>query len=97
MRYLTLAADYLDPSLVDVLLGRLDVRESGVSEELGKRIFEWNKEYQVVIPCDLLEREALNDLIEDLDEKGAALARDVQRELAPAKVRYYSEGWLRYR
>ena len=36
-------------------------------------------------------------LIERLDALGMELAQAVERELAPAKVRYYSEGWLRER
>lgn len=97
MRYLTLSADYMEPSLRDEKLGRLDVHRAGLSEDLAARIVAWNVEYQVVIPRGLNERRAMTDLIEELDARGAKLAHEVERELTPAKVRYYSEGWLRDR
>lgn len=97
MRYLTLSADYLQPSLRDDKQGAMAVHQAGLSEELAVRIVAWNAEYQIVIPRGLEERRALADLIEVLDASGAALAREVERELAPAKVRYYSEGWMRHR
>ena len=97
MRYVTLSAGYTEPSLLDEACGPLDVRRAGISEELTGRIIAWNEEYQVVIPREPAEREEMTDLIERLDASGIALAREVQLELAPAKVRYYSEGRLRYR
>jgi hypothetical protein len=97
MRYLTLSADYLAPSIRDETLGRVDVRDIGMSDDLTARIVAWNEAYQVVIPRGPDERAGMADLIERLDADGIELADEVQRELAPAKVRYYSEGWLRPR
>ena len=97
MRYLTMSADYLEPSLGDERLGSLDVHQAGLSKDLTARILAWNRDYQTVIPLDHDGRKIVADLIEHLDAQGMQLARDVEREMAPAKVRYYSEGLLRER
>lgn len=95
MRYLTLSADYLNPSLRDQSEGRVAIDRAGLPPELVARIVAWNDEYQVVVQLDLSERRAINSRIEELDESGAALAAEIERALAPSKVSYYSEGLLR--
>lgn len=96
MRYLTLSADYMEARIRDEATGSADVAGVGLSAKLTEEIVQWNHEYQYVIPLDLDERRSRSPEIDRLDEHGRALARRVADELAPAKVRYYSEGWLRY-
>ena len=95
MRYLTLGADYLEPTLVD--LGDEDSHNQIdlLSEPLLKRIRAWGDRYQLIIPMEPGERAGVTALIEKLDAEGLALAALVAEELAPAKVQYYSEGLLR--
>lgn len=97
MRYLTLSADYMQPSLRDHSEGQIAVDLAGFSDDLVARLIAWNSEYQVMVPLDLSERRSLVRSIEKLDARGVALAAEIERALAPAKVTYYSEGWLRNR
>jgi hypothetical protein len=60
---------------------------------------DWNSRYQVVIPMEMAERKAgqVSALIHELDQEGLKLADHIARAARDeSKVRYYSEGWLRY-
>ncbi|MGH9189653.1 MAG: hypothetical protein ACRD0Q_06430 [Acidimicrobiales bacterium] len=72
--------------------------EVGLTEGLGDRIRDWNDKYRAVIPLDEAERRSSPtlELIEALDEEGLQLVGAIQAELSDAKVRYFSEGHLRY-
>lgn len=96
MRYLTLSANYIEPHLRDEATGDSDIAFSSLSEALVQQILQWNRDYQPVVSLASGERQARSNEIDRLDEVGRVLARRVAEELAPAKVGYYSEGWLRY-
>lgn len=98
MRYLTLAADYREPSLVDERDGPMRVDDLGVPG-LGDAIVAWNERYQLVMPAGIEERRAnpMASLINQLDRAGCSLAERVAAALGDgAKVKYYSEGLLRH-
>lgn len=84
---------------------RCDAEVAGDSGDLWKElspllreeIMRWNAEYQMIIPLDSHARVSMSGVIEDLDTRGLDLAARVEAELAPAKVKYYSEGLLKYR
>lgn len=97
MRYLTLAADYRDPSIYDQRFGRQDLEQIDLPQELVLEILAWNNDYQVVIPLDLGARKAKSALISELDRRGVELAERLSDAIeGPVKVRYYSEGTLAY-
>ena len=95
MRYLTLAADHLEPSVTEEALELSSLDDLGLSTPLTDEVRAWNARYQRVVPLPGSERFALADEIERLDRAGLELARRIAAELAPAKVRYYSEGLSR--
>jgi hypothetical protein len=96
MRYAVLSADCGEPSLRDDS-GR-DAQDvwRALSQSLRDDIAEWHEAYQVVIPMDMVQRTEKAALIQELDRRGLELADSTTGELHPAKVRYYSEGRLRY-
>lgn len=98
MRYLTLAAEYTQSALRDDFVGTVVPEEVGLAESLGDRIRDWNERYRAVIPLDAGQRRLspTAELIEALDEEGLGLVDALRAELPDAKVRYYSEGHLRY-
>lgn len=98
MRYLTLAADYTQSALRDDYLGTLVPEELGLSEDLGNRIRDWNARYRAIIPLSVEQRVEVSvaALIEALDHEGLALANEITQSHPDIKVRYFSEGYLRY-
>lgn len=96
MRYLTFAADYMQPTLrdedPDVYLDPLQE----LPAELGAEIIDWNERYQAIVPMDPAARSAAADAIGVLDLRGLELASRIAEALRPSKVRYYSEGLMRY-
>ncbi len=98
MRYLTLSADYTQSALRDDFVGTVVPEEVGLTESLGDRIRDWNRRYKAIIPLDEAERGSspTAELIEALDEEGLLLVRAIEAEVSDAKVRYFSEGRLRY-
>jgi hypothetical protein len=98
MRYLTLAADYGTVSLRDERLGQLDLADLDVPRDLVEDVVAWNGQYQQIVPMDMEQRSAMpaSDLIDELDERGVALAERLADAIGDgSKVRYYSEGRLR--
>lgn len=98
MRYLTLAAHYTQSALRDDFVGTVVPEEVGLSECLGDRIRDWNDRYRAVIPLGEAERRSspTSSLIETLDEEGLELVSAIVAELVDVKVRYFSEGHLRF-
>lgn len=99
MRYLTIAADYTQSSLRDDFEGPIEPETLHLPRALCDELREWNDQYRRIIPLSEEARSpATNaDLISRLDEQGQRLAQRVEDALKPeAKVRYYSEGYLRY-
>jgi len=98
MRYLTLAADYTQSALRDDYIGTVVPEEVGLPGDLGDRIRDWNARYRAVIPLDESQRaqRLVAELIEALDDEGISLVNDIAEALSEVKVRYFSEGHLRY-
>lgn len=98
MRYLTLAADYGDLSLQDEQLGTVSVKRLDVPAALIDDLVAWNDRYQKIMPLGIDERvqDPVPAVISDLDRQGLDLAQRLAMALTDAKVRYYSEGLLRY-
>lgn len=98
MRYLVLAAEYTQSALRDEDVGHVVPEEVGLSWELGDRIRDWNERYRRVIPLGPEKRAEPEtaELIATLDKEGLALAAEIADALEDTKVRYYSEGHLRY-
>ncbi|HEX9696347.1 MAG TPA: hypothetical protein VGB64_08535 [Actinomycetota bacterium] len=98
MRYLTLAADYTQSALRDDHLGAVVPEEVGLAGELGDRIRDWNTRYRGIIPLSPEQRAEAPavGVIEELDQEGLSLAREIAESQPDLKVRYYSEGHLRY-
>ncbi|OYN91140.1 hypothetical protein [Parenemella sanctibonifatiensis] len=95
MKYLTLSADDLAPSIMDADEG-LELEELEIPDRLRARILEWNAAYQPIIPLTEVERQQVADRIDALDAIGLTLRAELEESLAPAKVAYYSEGRLRH-
>ena len=99
MRYLTVAADYTRSALRDDFDGPLEPESLGLPSELCADLGAWNDQYRQVIPLseEARHRADIAELIRRLDDQGQALVRRVADTLKlEAKVRYYSEGHLRY-
>jgi hypothetical protein len=98
LRYLTLAADYTQSALRDDFIGSVVPEEVGISDTLSARIRAWNTRYRAVIPLHETQRvqSPTTELIDALDEEGRFLAKEIAAESPEFKVRYFSEGRLRY-
>ena len=98
MRYLTLAADYQEPSVRDEGSGSVSVDNLGIPAELRDDLLAWNARYQAIVPMSMEERRAgpWAALIDELDRSGLKLAERLGAAVGDdAKVAYYSEGRLR--
>lgn len=98
MRYLTLAASYLDSAVTDDFSGPVAPADLGIDDDLAAAIQGWNDRYRVVIPMEARERAAADgaSLIASLDAEGLVLAERIAMALADgSKVQYFSEGLLR--
>ena len=94
-----LSADYLELSLQDEQAGPARIDKLGLPTPLVQELRDWNERYQPIIPRDIAERSsnAVSMLIGSLDQEGLTLADRIADALGGrAKVRYYSEGLLRY-
>ena len=98
MRYLTLVADYTQSPLRDDYIGTVVPEELGLSWEFGDQLRDWNDRYRAVFPLEMVERRSVSvsALIDALDQEGLRLAGEIRDTLEDVKVRYYSEGLLRY-
>lgn len=98
MRYLTLSADYAQSPLRDDHIGPVVPEDIGLPKSLGDRIREWNLRYRPIIPLDPAARvgRSVSERIEALDEEGQGLVDQIANQLPDVKVRYFSEGHLRY-
>lgn len=99
MMHLTLSADYLGFSLRDGAAEVVTPQDLGLSAELVAELDHWNSRYQSIIPMEMAERQEgrPSSLIRELDQAGQELA-DRIANIVPGKfkVRYYSEGLLKY-
>ena len=72
MRYLTLSADYDEPSVRDERLGKVRIEDEGLPKELVDDLLTWYARYQPIVSADMRERAAEETaaLIGDLDRLG---------------------------
>lgn len=98
MRYLTLSANYTESALRDDHLGSVAPEEIDLPEELADRICDWKVRYRRIIPLSVEERaeEETAALIDALDEEGLGLVKAISEARPDFKVRYFSEGHLRW-
>ena len=98
MRYLTIAAEYSQSCLRDDFAGPVEPESLNLPDDLCRELRQWNHEYRAVIPLEMSERakSGVSSLIDRLDREGTRLAERVRKAIGDAKVRYYSEGHLRY-
>ena len=96
MKYLTLSASYNGP-LIREGDKNVNCEELGVGHELCQELIEWNECYKKIIPLSIDKRRMNMTYIEMLDERGISLAKKLSQSIiGGAKVKYYSEGKLRY-
>lgn len=99
MRYLTVAADYIESALRDDLEGPIEPEILNLPKSLCNDLRAWNLEYRAIIPLDQEARAnpPIIEMIHELDKRGDTLAKRISSTVEEnAKVRYYSEGLLRY-
>lgn len=97
MRYLTVAAEYTGSCVKDDFQGQVECHELLSDKELCQELEKWNADYKVIIPLDMDERDQRRNEIDMLDKKGILLAKKLASAIqGGAKVRYYSEGLLKY-
>lgn len=98
MRYLTIAADYSVSCLKDDFTGPLEPDDLKLPAALAAALSRWNERYKSIIPLDMDQRTKPDtaELIDRLDQEGQELANQVREAVGEAKVRYYSEGHLKY-
>jgi hypothetical protein len=98
MRYLSIAAEYNQSCLRDDFEGPIEPESLQLEADLCSALRSWNAQYRTIIPLDESQRGTAEtvELIRRLDQEGKGLARRVGRTFPEAKVRYYSEGQLRW-
>lgn len=97
MKYLTLIPDYTQSCVRDDFNGNVELEEFGLPQDFIMEIVSWHSAYRKIIPLDESQRNVLTNEIDKLDNQGLDFARRIA-ELVPggAKVRYFSEGKLKY-
>lgn len=97
MRYLVLTADYQVSGIKDEFEGGLSRDKLELPEGLWDEIEDWVSDYQHIIHLDSNERASLIDEITNLDARGLAIKQQIiEFYEGSVKVKYYSEGLLRY-
>lgn len=95
MKYLILTADYAS-FLRDEFDEDFDYLDLNLSPDLIERLEEWHDDYLPIIQLDSGERLRISNEIIKLDERGIGLAKEIKLQLGEAKVKYFSEGLLKY-
>ena len=70
--------------------GYIDPKILGLSAGLADRLSSWQARYEEAHFAGFPE-----DVVAELDKEGAALALSVRKELASAKVDYFSNGLMK--
>lgn len=97
MRYLTIMPDYTQSCIKDDYKGRVEIEELNLPQEFVAELNNWHSNYREIIPLDDDQRQVIMNRIDQLDEWGLKLAHQLVT-LVPggAKVKYFSEGKLKY-
>ena len=97
MKYLVLSADWNTFCLKDEFSDVFSVTDIGLSKKLMRELNQWNNDYQEIIPMGPSERRQSWDKILCLDQKGILLKSAIESGASTnCKVKYYSEGQLKY-
>ncbi len=95
MKYITIAANYMTSGIKDDFEGELTQDDLKVDQVLWDRLSHWSNDYSEIISKDLDERDP--QLIKQLDIEGLLLVEEFKKALgSDFKIRYYSEGLLKY-
>jgi len=97
MKYLTIMPDYTGSCIIDEIKGQIEVKELCLPQEFINELDLWHESYRRIIPLDMEQRSQRISEIDVLDKQGLKLSQTLS-ELIPngAKVKYYSEGLLKY-
>jgi hypothetical protein len=96
MQYLVISADINYTGIKEEFGKDLEREQLKVSDKLWEELSLWVLEYMPIIPLDLHERKIQSALIADLDRRGMELRQKFVKELGDVKIKYYSEGLLKY-
>ena len=95
--YLIISADYMSSGIKDIYKGELLPKEIGLPIHIENKIKKWLLDYSDIIVMNMEERKLVAEKIERLDGAGIEILKEVKSALKKnAKIRYYSEGFLRY-
>jgi hypothetical protein len=95
MKYLVLTADCTS-FLRDEFNNEFDYLNLNLPIALIEKLRVWYEDYLPIIQLDNEERLKMNTEIIGLDERGLELAKEIRGQLGDVKVKYFSEGLLRY-
>lgn len=95
MKYLILTADHTS-FLRDEFDNDFDYLNLNLPADLIEKLREWHEDYLPITQLGNDERSRMNAKIIKLDEQGIKLAKEIKFQLGEAKVKYFSEGLLRY-
>lgn len=97
MKYLTLIPDYTRSCIQDSDGNMIELQDLDLPNNFIGELTSWHSAYREIIPLSDDQRVAIVDKIEELDNIGLSLAERL-KELVPggAKVKYFSEGKLKY-
>lgn len=97
MKYIILIPDYTGYCIRDEFEGEISLEKLNLPKSLFNKIVTWHNAYREIIPLSEEERKSKKEEIQNLDAQGLEFARSL-KSLIPggAKVKYFSEGRLRY-
>ncbi len=95
MRYLILSADY-NSIIRDEYNSEFELDDLNLSIELFLKLKDWYRKYYPLISMSDEERSKIQKLILELDEEGLNIAHLIMEQINDCKVKYFSEGQLKY-
>ncbi|SHN07886.1 hypothetical protein [Chitinophaga sp. CF418] len=95
MKYLILTADYTS-FLRDEFDEDFEYLNLNLSPDLIERLEEWHDDYLPIIQLNSDDRLKISNEIIKLDERGIGLAKEIKLQVEEVKVKYFSEGLLKY-
>jgi len=95
MKYLTIAPSYTQSCIRDDFNGPIELESLSLPKDFIEEINSWHLQYRMIIPLNEHQRKEQMKTIEILDKQGLKIAEKI-KILLNAKVRYFSEGKLKY-
>jgi len=97
MKYLTLIPDYTSSCLKEDSIGYINIEDLGLPQSFTDRLLKWHESYRKIIPLGEDQRSKERETIMELDKEGLLLAKEMANLITGgAKVKYFSEGLMRY-